>query len=296
MPSELCTDEQFIRRVYARHDRHAADAEAGTGVRRRQGRRRSATSWSISCSTRRSTRYFFANKWADILRVKRRQLAGPRRGHLRVPRLDSRGRSPPTSRTRVRPRRSSRPAATSGRPRRPCGTRSSTSPSSSWTTCAQVFLGLRLACANCHHHPYEKWSQDDYWGLAAFFGRVGRKEIRLPNTNPQAQDNRLSVMFVRPTGNVTNKRTQQAGRDRSRSTATPMDVAADEDPRQKLVDWMVDAEEPVLRAGGRQPLLGALLRPRHRRSARRHAGHQPAVEPGAARRPGRRIWSRTSTA
>src|SRR6185369_4335835 len=37
---------------------------------------------------------------------------------------------------------------------------------------AQVFLGLRLDCAQCHHHPYEQWSQDDYWGLAAFFARV----------------------------------------------------------------------------------------------------------------------------
>ena len=44
-------------------------------------------------------------------------------------------------------------------------------------TRAQVFLGLRLACAQCHHHPYEKWSQDDYWGIAAFFGRVGRKNV-----------------------------------------------------------------------------------------------------------------------
>ena len=42
------------------------------------------------------------------------------------------------------------------------------------------FLGLRMACAQCHHHPYEKWSQDDYWGLAAFFGRVGRKNVPVP--------------------------------------------------------------------------------------------------------------------
>src|SRR5262249_12071791 len=40
---------------------------------------------------------------------------------------------------------------------------------------SQVFLGQRVACAQCHHHPYEKWGQDDYWGLAAFFGSVGRK-------------------------------------------------------------------------------------------------------------------------
>src|SRR5262249_19584155 len=39
---------------------------------------------------------------------------------------------------------------------------------------AQVFLGLRLQCARCHHHPYERWSQDDYYGLAGFFSRLGR--------------------------------------------------------------------------------------------------------------------------
>ncbi len=40
---------------------------------------------------------------------------------------------------------------------------------------AQVFLGMRLQCAKCHHHPFEKWSQHDYYGFAAFFARVGRK-------------------------------------------------------------------------------------------------------------------------
>jgi hypothetical protein len=50
---------------------------------------------------------------------------------------------------------------------------------------AQVFLGLRIACANCHHHPYEKWSQDDYWGLAAFFGRVDKKQTIVPGSQNQ---------------------------------------------------------------------------------------------------------------
>ena len=48
----------------------------------------------------------------------------------------------------------------------------------------QLFLGQCLACAQCHHHPYEKWSQDDYWGLAAFFGRFGRKYIEEPGIPP----------------------------------------------------------------------------------------------------------------
>ena len=40
---------------------------------------------------------------------------------------------------------------------------------------SQLFLGVRLDCAKCHHHPFEVWSQDDFYGFAAFFGRIGRK-------------------------------------------------------------------------------------------------------------------------
>src|SRR5690606_1281222 len=40
---------------------------------------------------------------------------------------------------------------------------------------AQLFLGVRIQCARCHHHPFEKWSEDDYYGLAAFFSRIGKK-------------------------------------------------------------------------------------------------------------------------
>jgi hypothetical protein len=39
-------------------------------------------------------------------------------------------------------------------------------------TLAQVFLGVRIACAECHHHPYDRWSQDDYHGLTAYFAGV----------------------------------------------------------------------------------------------------------------------------
>ena len=40
---------------------------------------------------------------------------------------------------------------------------------------SQLFLGVRLDCAKCHHHPFEVWSQDDFYGFAAFFARVGHK-------------------------------------------------------------------------------------------------------------------------
>ncbi|MDE2125566.1 MAG: DUF1549 domain-containing protein [Armatimonadetes bacterium] len=53
--------------------------------------------------------------------------------------------------------------------------RVSTDPESCAETTSQVFLGVRLQCARCHHHPFEKWSQDDYYQFSAFFARVGRK-------------------------------------------------------------------------------------------------------------------------
>jgi len=42
-------------------------------------------------------------------------------------------------------------------------------------TTTQLFLGIRIGCAKCHHHPFEKWSQDDYYGMTAFFTRLGTK-------------------------------------------------------------------------------------------------------------------------
>ena len=40
---------------------------------------------------------------------------------------------------------------------------------------AQVLLGVRIACAQCHHHPYDRWSQTDYQGMLAFFAQVGAR-------------------------------------------------------------------------------------------------------------------------
>ena len=42
-------------------------------------------------------------------------------------------------------------------------------------TAAQIFLGTRIQCAKCHNHPFERWTQDNYYGMASFFNRVERK-------------------------------------------------------------------------------------------------------------------------
>ena len=40
---------------------------------------------------------------------------------------------------------------------------------------AQVFMGMRIQCAQCHNHPFDRWKMDDYYGFAAFFSQIGRK-------------------------------------------------------------------------------------------------------------------------
>src|SRR6185295_5926161 len=53
---------------------------------------------------------------------------------------------------------------------------------------AQLFLGQRVGCARCHHHPFEKWSQQDYYGLAAFFTRLDIKDPPAPKKEKGMKD------------------------------------------------------------------------------------------------------------
>jgi hypothetical protein len=109
---------------------------------------------------------------------------------------------------------------------------------------AQVFLGQRLACANCHHHPFEKWSQDDYWGMASFYGRVARKNIPVPGAANNPGDQMLRL-YIKRDGAATNKRTGKSAAIKALD-APVLDVSTGEDPRNKLVDWMVDPKNPFV--------------------------------------------------
>ncbi len=55
--------------------------------------------------------------------------------------------------------------------------RTNRDPNTAAEAVAQVFLGVRLQCARCHNHPFDDWTLDDYYGLAAFFGNVRQKEF-----------------------------------------------------------------------------------------------------------------------
>ena len=108
---------------------------------------------------------------------------------------------------------------------------------------SQVFLGQRLACANCHHHPYEKWTQDDYWGVAAYFGRVGKKTLITPGRLPNNNQNQKVSVFNKATGGVVNKRTNKAA-DMKPLDGAAVTAGADDDPRLLFADWMTDPKNP----------------------------------------------------
>ena len=100
---------------------------------------------------------------------------------------------------------------------------------------AQLFLGLRIQCARCHHHPFEKWSQQDYYGFAAFFAQVGRK---------RGEYRDMDRIYHKP-GNAT-ARNPKTG-DNVPPTglgSEPLELDPLDDPRQALADWMSSPDNP----------------------------------------------------
>lgn len=81
-------------------------------------------------------------------------------------------------------------------------------------TTAQLFFGIRLQCAQCHNHPFERWTQDDYFHMAAWFAQLKAKPDPLqPGRGPQPYPWQLRedaiVLYSARTGEVTQPRTGQ---------------------------------------------------------------------------------------
>jgi len=100
---------------------------------------------------------------------------------------------------------------------------------------AQLFLGVRMQCAQCHHHPFERWSQGDYYSLAAFFSQVGRK--------PTAIAGEDLIFHKRGTAQYVNKKTEQPVKPAGLGGPS-LEVAPDDDPRLQLADWMAEESNP----------------------------------------------------
>ena len=107
------------------------------------------------------------------------------------------------------------------------------SPDEITTMVSQLFLGIRLECAKCHHHPFEKWGQDDFYSFAAYFARVGRKGRGL--SPPISGDE--EIIFTAGKGTVEHPLTGETLPPRPLFGEASTD-GEDDDPRAALVDWM----------------------------------------------------------
>ena len=110
--------------------------------------------------------------------------------------------------------------------------RAAENPEELTRTVSQAFLGVRMECAQCHHHPFEKWSQDDFYGFAGYFNGIERKAIA-PNR-----------VFVYHAG----LKETRIPFSNKLVTVRPLDGQAvsplEGDPRRELARWLVAAENP----------------------------------------------------
>jgi hypothetical protein len=103
---------------------------------------------------------------------------------------------------------------------------------------AQAFLGVRIQCAQCHHHPAERWSQADYYAFAAVFSRVGRKGGFADAEVPTDE-----IIYLKDVGNVVHPRTGERLAPRALGGPT-FPESRHVDPRAQLARWMTQRDNP----------------------------------------------------
>ncbi|MBI2808424.1 MAG: DUF1553 domain-containing protein [Planctomycetes bacterium] len=112
------------------------------------------------------------------------------------------------------------------------------------TLVSQLFLGIRLECAKCHHHPFEVYAQDDFYSFAAYFGRLGRKGTGISAPISGSEE----VFFTAPTGVVKHP---NSGKIMLPKPLFPLPSLSGTgvggeggDPRHHLAAWVVNDHNP----------------------------------------------------
>jgi hypothetical protein len=252
-PSELCTDQEFLRRVFldlcgilpTPQEVQAYLADPSPTKRNRL---------IDQLLDRPEFADFWAHKWLDLLRCNRlnMQIKGSiayhrwLRGHVErntpwnqvMRELLTAGGStfanPPANYYRGI-YKSQAPVAVRD-------------PQALAETTAQVFFGIRLQCAQCHNHPYERWTQDDYYHMVAWFARVRAKADPVqPGNRPtpypwQLREDAI-VVYSDRAGEVTQPRTGQQMIPKIPGLSAPT-VLPGKDRREVLADLVTSADNP----------------------------------------------------
>ncbi len=169
VPSGLCEDAEFLRRAYLDViGTLPTSAEARRFLADRRPDRRARLVDELLA--RPEFADYWALKWADLLRVDRQAL-GHKRAYAYYRWIrDSLASGKPLDQF-------AREILTAEGPLEENGPANFykvvKKPGEAASTLSQVLLGVRIACAECHHHPFDRWSQTDYYGMQAFFAPVG---------------------------------------------------------------------------------------------------------------------------
>jgi Protein of unknown function (DUF1549)/Protein of unknown function (DUF1553) len=234
-PSEICDDTTFLRRAYldllgvipTAETARAFIADTAPDKRGRLVDRLLA---------REEFSDFWALKWADLLRIEERQLDqnGMKVFHgwireciaANMP-LDQ------FARELVAARGSTyeNPPANWYRANR--------DPVSRAENTARVFLGTQLNCAQCHNHPFERWTQDDYYGWAALFARVDYeiKENKRKDENDKHEFKGDQVVKLKGEGSIINPRTAKPASMRLLGGEEP-EVSPERDELTATAEWL----------------------------------------------------------
>lgn len=230
LPSDLCTDDEFLRRVTLDLTGRLPTAEeAKAFLADKSASSRAALVDRLLDSDEFAS--FWALKWGDVLRSnsKKLKMAGVHKFRQWIYEsirndkpLDEFARELLTANGSV----FENPAANFWR--------ASRDPQDATETTAQLFLGVRIQCAKCHNHPFERWTQDNYYGIAAAFARVGRKN---------SVDAEEEVIYSQAGGEVTQPRTNKQMKVHLLLKGD-VDVPADQDRRVVFAQWLTGPDNP----------------------------------------------------
>lgn len=247
LPSELCTDEQFIRRVYldlTGLPPSADEVRAFLADTRDQRVKRDELVDRLVGNPEFVE--YWTNKWADLLQVNRKFLGEEGSIALRNWIKDAVASNKPYNEFAYEVLTGSgstieNPPASYYKVLR--------TPDEIMENTTHLFLAIRFNCNKCHDHPFERWTQDQYYHLAAYFAQIGRKEDprfagqTLGGTAVEDAKPLVEVVFDSGSGEMTHERTGQVA-----APAFPYDFGVmppSELPRrEQLAIWLTSPENP----------------------------------------------------
>ena len=243
-PSRLCADEVFVRRVYLDLlGLIPSAAEARAFIQDTAGDKRARL---VDAALQRPEFVdFWTLRWADLLRVEERQLDAKGMKLFWEWIHESFATNKPLDQF-ARELVSARGSTYTNAPAN--WYRANRTPVERGENTAQLFLGARLKCAQCHNHPFEGWTQEDYHNWTAVFSRVEYRILENKRTDENDKHEFIGDQIVFLTNNVswTNPRTGKPATPRLLGGATiaGLNLPPGRDELDALADWLASRENP----------------------------------------------------